>query len=370
MDTISNAEKLDKQLKSNVLVRVYPEGKNKQAHYLPLNFLDVGGEIVKSKYINTWEKELVGYHNTKQNEILISTPISNRIISYNYMANSHSIKNIENYIDGIYEGYETINKALTRKRPEFNQYNIIHHDKDENLYYRQLGLVNSKLKDSKHLGVSVILIMDSLLNPMGIAKMDSLHSLIGIDHKGCLVLINNAFSPENKEFHFKRYKVSKEHNLIQDTIYYKEKVLLPKLKDSDIAEYLNSIIPLNSNYENIIIIPYDNTCPSCINDLQYFLNQTDTIHNNTALLFLFSDKFNIPGFKKQNNFEAIQVSVYLDSTRLFDSYFDVPNSFYHYKKKKRKFVLFKEYEPLHTNLLFEFLNPNLTLIGPSCKTIE
>jgi hypothetical protein len=102
MDTISNAEKLDKQLKSNVLVRVYPEGKNKQAHYLPLNFLDVGGEIVKSKYINTWEKELVGYHNTKQNEILISTPISNRIISYNYMANSHSIKNIENYIDGIY----------------------------------------------------------------------------------------------------------------------------------------------------------------------------------------------------------------------------------------------------------------------------
>ncbi len=223
--------------------------------------------------------------------------------------------------------------------------------------------------DGKKLNYMVygLIIMGAEFNEIGFIRLPRGYKVIGIDSQSNLILYNFLDDNPDGIRHFLRSKISDNYTVRKGFAEIPQEYLFSTLED-DYNSYFNSINPQLNSYKNIVIVPADNTCPSCVNKLCTFLDMMDSTNKDIAFVIAFKYVMSYPDFSKKYTFDNIKGRIYYDYEKIYLDKISIPNRNSLFEKSEQGFKLQKSYEISELDKLMDFISPTSNKVGPACNT--
>ncbi len=120
---------------TKILLKIYPKSTNKRAEFLPIVFADAAPICAKEKFYNLKYYTICGIYNSDNNEIIVSTEISNTTLKYQIQPIRQDLLTDRNYMFPSCIGYDTVSSS---GKSEFATFKDFFYDPKYSRYYRQI----------------------------------------------------------------------------------------------------------------------------------------------------------------------------------------------------------------------------------------
>lgn len=361
-DTVTHDSVLIKRNNMPILARVYNDNSTKRNEFMPFKFKDLFPSNHHTSYLHPL---LNGIHGKQisDNSILIGSAISDRMIVYNFKDDSYKII-AENPIFEQGTGYKSAYKAIRGDYFDSNHHDIfgnIYFNPKNNLYFRYVELGISPIHLCPSINTkSIFQVFDSLFNMIGIIQRPLKLSFHGFDMDGNFIFVDIFKSRMEGKLIYHTYKMNDEPKLIKERVLcpqIKKDMEIPIVTDADIKEYVKKIIPSFKKYEEFLIVPLFEICPTCRESLICYLENVRETSPNIAIIII-NDHNKLP-------FNHLK-HVYYDSDNTYSKYFKNNGYIPLFKRKENTLEYVKSFEPVRPDKLSEFLNPNYSIFNMDC----
>lgn len=350
-------------LNTEVLAKVYPISSGKNAHKLNISYGDFLDPLKEKVLHNFLFYGVSSHHNKEKNTLLLSTNISNKTIEYHLLTGEKRVLTDNNYMMPPTVGFDTVPKFNNNSRTKFKQ---IFYNSSNNTYYRQVFFPTTYENGSTiNFMVNGLIIMDTLFNEVGFAMLPKDYAMIGFDKDNNFVM--HCIHKQNFETRQTFFIGKLDTFEIQKGYAKIPEEFIKKAIASNYNKYFNSISKEILENETVVILPFDNTCPTCVNRMKTFLSLSDTIVPNTKLIVIFGNKNSFNEFYSTFLNEEIKKHIYFDYNNKYLDVINLPDKFIQLRKsKKGVFEIEKEYNPSTIENLIDLLSVTPMNIGPTC----
>lgn len=344
VSTIDIRSNCNNNYRGNIL-QLFPKESNKPVIDFQIKF-----ECKKSEYYFEEYYHLSGL--VIDDTIVSSTYLNNEITLTCIKNNNKKVINANPYFlpNNNDISIDSITSLQSKICKNYIAYTNLIYDSFFNVYYRTVSLPESNSTSSRqsNIGKRGILKMDRKMNLIGFSYLPLGITNLTPTSKGLLGLDWNVSKTDsNFHFYFIKFKDGKsikgileQNNLDNNNI----------TKPDEIKKYLSKL-NVNLKSEKILLIPIDNSCPSCLSKIGKYLYQINNDSSFTKII-VSARKFKIDEYLNKNKL-IVNSSFYFDNNNMIYDYFNSLSNINLIKNNNGDFTI-KEYQPeLIDNLILE-----------------